>query len=184
MAIESSHRFGRTLRADAYYASLAEIPWDRYYAKGIRRALVDIDNTLAVHGRAESQAYAQAQVERIEAAGIGVTLLSNAMPERAASFAESLGGIDVIGYAKKPSARGIDDALKRYQLEKAACLLVGDQLLTDVWAGGRGGVTTIRVDPIDRREPWWIRLKRLIEAILKRPLGYAHYYDHVLDREP
>lgn len=170
------------LQADAYYSGLAGIPWDLYAAAGIRLALIDIDNTLAVHGLADSPEFARVQIGRIRAAGLEPVLLSNALADRAQSFADSF-GMDVIGQANKPSTSGIDRARDRYGMEKHQVVMVGDQLFTDVMAGCRAGVWTVWVDPIDTNEPWWIRLKRLGERILRRPLGYDKHYDNITDRQ-
>ena len=168
----------RWLRADAYYPSLAAIPWSAYRAQGIKLVLLDIDNTLSVHGRDESPDAAREQVERIRAAALEPVLLSNALADRAQAFAGTL-GLDVIGQANKPSTHGIDVARERYGRSAEEIVLVGDQLFTDIWAGKRAGVWTVRVDPIDPQEPWWILLKRVGERLLRKTLGYDKHYDQI-----
>ena len=169
------------LQADAYYPGPADLPWELYASAGVKLALIDIDNTLAVHGLADSTDFARVQIARIRDAGLNPVLLSNAMADRAQSFADSF-GMEVIGQANKPSTSGIDRAREQYGMEKHEVVMVGDQLFTDVMAGCRAGVWTVRVDPIDTDEPWWILLKRFGERLLRRPLGYTKHYDNITDR--
>lgn len=166
------------LRADAYYKNMAEVPWECYASKGVKLVLVDIDNTLAVHGLSDSTDYAKNQIDRIKAADLKPVLLSNALAERAQAFADSF-DMDVIGQANKPSTAGIDQARERYSLEHQEIVLIGDQLFTDIMAGRRGNILTMRVDPLHNKEPWYILLKRMGERLLRRPLGYDKHYDEI-----
>jgi hypothetical protein len=44
--------------------------------------------------------------------------------------------------------------------------MIGDQLLTDIWAARRAGVKSILVEPRSAQESGHIRIKRLIERII------------------
>lgn len=166
---------------DAYYKSLEEVPLDKFTRQGFRLALLDIDNTLAIHGSHESKAYASAQIERFREAGMIPYILSNALRERAASFGDSLKASDVItiGEANKPGTKGIYEAIERAGVSKEETLLFGDQLFTDIWAGKRAGVKTVLLDRLSPKEPWYIWLKRRGESIVKKVKGINSYFDNI-----
>lgn len=161
---------------DAYYPNLAAVPARDLYAKGFRLVLLDIDNTLQKHGKHEPEPEAREQIDRFREAGFTVYILSNALPERAQNFGRTL-PVPVIGKAGKPGTKGVLQALTDASASPEETLLIGDQLFTDIWSGTRAGVKTILVDPISRKEPWYIKLKRLGERFVKKKLGIKGYYD-------
>ncbi len=166
---------------DAYYKNLAAVPAGALYEKGYRLALLDIDNTLALHGSRESKTYAEEQIRRFEAAGFKVYILSNAKQERAESFGKSLQTKNVvtIGGAGKPGTKGIEEALRQSGCTKDETLLFGDQLFTDIWAGRKAGVKTVLLDRLGPREPWYIWLKRRGETLAKKMAGIKGYFDRI-----
>ncbi|MDI9471270.1 MAG: HAD family hydrolase [Bacillota bacterium] len=171
----------RFFRPAAIYPSLAAVDWNRMAARGYSLLLLDIDNTLMPHGRHSKTEAAGRELERIRKAGLKPVLLSNAREERARSVGASLGA-DVIGNAGKPSARGIRRALAQYRLPPERVIAVGDQVFTDLLAARSARVPFILVDPINPKEPFYIRLKRLGERLIGRP-GLAQYYDELPNRK-
>lgn len=168
-------------QADAYYHSIEKVPLENYYKQGYRLLLLDIDNTLAIHGSQVSQAYAQDQLRRVREIGYDVYVLSNALRDRAQSFGKSLDPkLKVIGDARKPGTRGIEEALAKANIPREQALLVGDQIFTDVWAGKRANIRVVQVDPLSLNEPWYIRLKRMGERLVRFISGNSAYYDRIL----
>ena len=51
------------------------------------------------------------------------------------------------------------------------CLIIGDQLLTDIWAANRAGTKSLLVRPLYQMEALNVRLKRLIEQWLIKRYG-------------
>lgn len=174
-------RFVKNWRADAYYKSVREVPLEAYFDKGFKLLLVDIDNTLAVHGLSESQDFAKEQLARFRQIGFKVIVLSNARLPRAKSFASSLDPLlEVFGDARKPSTKGIDEAILSTSFSRDETLFLGDQVFTDVWAGKRAKIKMVLVDPISYDEPWYIKLKRIGERIIKKWHQTEEYYDTIL----
>jgi HAD superfamily phosphatase (TIGR01668 family) len=166
---------------DAYYPAVKSIPLDKYYELGFRLILLDIDNTLAIHGSHESQSYAKENLDYMRSLGFRVIVLSNALEERARRFGHSLDpDLEVLGDARKPSAKGVYRALELTGLNKDQTLLIGDQLFTDVWCGTRAGVSVVLVDRLTSKEPWYIYLKRVGEIIVKGLSGMKQHYDTIL----
>ncbi len=145
-----------------------EVPLVDFYRAGFRLVLLDIDNTLMVHGQSGGNDQAKEKLQQVRRAGLQPILLSNAKRARAAGVAKDL-DCPVIGMAMKPSPKGIYEALEQTGVKKDETLLIGDQIFTDVWAGRRAGIKTILVKPISlEHEPLQIRLKRKAENYLLR----------------
>jgi len=152
---------------DLYVKSLAHVDFLDLHKKGIRLALLDIDNTLSKHGSVHGGDYAVEQVARIKSSGMDCLIISNASSKRARTFADSL-GIPFLPSARKPSRRGIRTALSRYPyLDRSQLVIIGDQILTDILAGRRANILSILVDPISQDEATQVRIKRPLEKLMK-----------------
>ncbi len=150
-----------------YHNSLADVDFKNLSEQGYKLVLLDIDNTLAIHGSQIADEYAISQITRIRAENMDCIIISNAVKKRAKIFAESL-GISYLPNSHKPSRRGIRLAMLLYpEYNKSQLLIIGDQLLTDILAGNRAKIFTILVDPISLMEARQVRIKRPLEKMLK-----------------
>lgn len=143
--------------------------------RGFRLVFLDIDNTLVCHGSRRGDAFARRIVEDIHEAGLIPIIASNAREARARSFADSL-DLEFIANAKKPAMEALCQDLSHRQCQPDHALMLGDQLLTDVWSARRAGMAVILTQRRDRREIVTVRFKRLIEWLLIR-LGGKAYWD-------
>lgn len=157
---------------DYFVETVAGLDWQSFFSKGYRLLLVDVDNTLQIHGLKEIDTAALRELERMQAAGFKVAVISNAKPLRAEALRAAIlkAGLDlpVYGYAKKPSPRKLIEACADQKELLTAALMLGDQVFTDVRAGKNAGITSILVKPVSRHEPWYIRLKRVGERFVLR----------------
>ncbi len=170
----------RRFIADAYYPSVEEIPTDKYKEAGFKLVIFDFDNTLNNHGEKSANNYVHDMITRWQDAGFEVYLISNAKKERGAKIQETL-DVKFMADARKP---GIDAFLEIEKLSttpKDKFVFCGDQLFTDVWAGKNFGVKTILVDPLSRDEPYYIKLKRFLENVVKLFTGKRRHYDNILN---
>lgn len=142
------------------------VDWSQFKKEGLQLILVDIDNTLARHGSREPDNYARCVVGDIQHAGLDVTVLSNAAGDRAPEFARHL-NVEGLGNVMKPSADKINMLLARHGLQPNQAMLVGDQLLTDVWAAKNAGIYSLKVRPRFKKELWTVRLKRYLEVLIR-----------------
>lgn len=150
----------------AYYESIADIPAGCWFNQGKRLVLLDLDNTLIPHGGRRMTPFARLQIQRFQRAGFQVVLLSNAQAHRVKPFAEAM-DLPYIALAAKPSARGIHRAATAFNHPLDQIMVIGDQIWTDIVAANRAGVTALLVEPLSRREKWYIRLKRQLEWPIK-----------------
>ncbi|GAB4460905.1 MAG: YqeG family HAD IIIA-type phosphatase [Armatimonadaceae bacterium] len=138
--------------------------------KGIRAVISDLDNTLVCWHNEEVATEVTSWLTTLRDADIHICLASNTrrLP-RLRRLAEQMEVLHVPMSARKPSTRGLRHALALLQTEPSQTAMVGDQLLTDVLAGNRLGLTTILVNPLSPREFVATRLiSRPIERLLLR----------------
>lgn len=154
-------RFVPTMRA----ADLRSVDWAFIRERGIKLIAVDLDNTLAVHGSDRPDTYAKEAVEKMKQAGLSVMLYSNAAYDRDKRFASGL-GIDAVEGVSKPNADALATLLEKKTLSPAEVLVVGDQLITDVWSANRLGAPSLWVTRRDPKELFTIRLKRIAEKVM------------------
>lgn len=154
-------RFLPSAKAD----DLRLVDWAALGEAGVRLIAVDLDNTLASHGSVAPDDYAAAAIRAMREAHLDVSLYSNAAHARDKRFADAL-GITAIEGVSKPSPKALESELLRRRLSRTEVVVVGDQLITDVWSANRLGVASIWVKKRAAQELFTIRLKRLAERLM------------------
>jgi len=145
----------------AYCESAYDIDYEGLYEEGCRGVIFDIDNTL-VEDQQEATKNAVDLIDKIRRIGMQSFILSNNHEERVRLFAEAVGA-RYIFEAKKPLARGYVRAMEMMGTDRSSTVFVGDQIYTDIWGANNAGVFSILVAPVNPRELFHIRLKRLLE---------------------
>ncbi|MCC8059573.1 MAG: YqeG family HAD IIIA-type phosphatase [Clostridiales bacterium] len=144
--------------------SVWDIPWEEWYARGMRGVIFDIDNTLTPHGARADERVIQL-FAYLRKTGLQTCLLSNNQEPRVAPFAEAVQSV-YICKADKPAKRGYRRAMEQMGTDPETTLFVGDQLFTDIWGANRCGIYAILVEPIHPKEEIQIVLKRRLEAVV------------------
>ncbi|MGI6508441.1 MAG: YqeG family HAD IIIA-type phosphatase [Saccharofermentanales bacterium] len=161
---------------DRIVSSPEEIDFDALAMRGFRIVLLDIDNTLAFHGSETGDDFAKTIVDRVSAAGLCPVIVSNARLERAQTYADSL-GISFIAHARKPGIENICRDLEHRECPCENALMVGDQLITDVWFARRAGIPVILTERRSPHELITVRVKRPLESLLIILGGRSHWND-------
>ena len=76
--------------------------------------------------------------------------------------------------ARKPLLKGLKKALKTMDAKNENCIMIGDQIFTDVWTGKRAGIKTILVKPIEDKETLFFKFKRGLEKIVLNKYRKEH----------
>jgi HAD superfamily phosphatase (TIGR01668 family) len=155
------------LTPDYYYESVFLIPYNELWEKNIRGLIYDLDNTLTAFDEKLPPAKIVALLNRLEKTGFQICLLTNNTQKRLNGFNENL-NIKGIANGLKPFARGVRGAMKIMGTSRSETVIIGDQLLSDVWAGKNAGITTILVKPITERDFLFVRVKRVLERFMLR----------------
>ena len=159
---------GQGLYPDEWVESVFTIDYPKYYEKGYRAIVFDIDNTLVPHGKMGDDEL-KAFIKELKETGFKIMLVSNNSHERNDLFAVPL-GLEYVHKAGKPGTQGFKKACLKMKVRPKNVLCIGDQLFTDILGGNRSGMHTSRVNPVDPAEEIQIILKRKLE----KPILYFY----------
>ncbi len=162
------------------YKDIYEIDYTKLYSSGIKIILFDLDNTIQKNIDKTPSLEAINKINEIKKMGFKVYILSNNSMER---IQDTLTKLDVSGFARaqKPLKKGFKKVLNNLYENKLIndnkeVLMIGDQVLTDVWGANKMGLHSLLVKPIDlSTEKWYTTLNRnteriIIEKIKKRDI--------------
>lgn len=156
---------------DEQLKSIFEIKPEDLKARGIKGIITDLDNTLIEWDRPNATPELTKWFENVKEHGILVTIVSNNNEERVGAFAKPL-NLPFIYRAKKPMTSAFVRACAQMGIKREEAVVVGDQLLTDVLGGNRGGFHTILVIPVSESDGLNTKVNRFFErkimAALKR----------------
>lgn len=152
-----------------YINSTYSIDFSKYYRKGYRGILFDVDNTLVPHNLPADER-SRELFKQLREIGFETCLISNNKEPRVAQFSKRVGNQHYIYKANKPSRSCYYKAMKLMGTNKQNTLFVGDQLFTDVYGANRAGIYSILVKPMNPKEEIQIVLKRYLEHIV------LHFY--------
>ena len=135
---------------------------------GIKAVLLDVDNTLTTHNSQGLSLEVSAWLDAIKLAGITPLIVSNGKEHRVRPFADKL-GFPFTASAAKPLPFGFLRAKRQLGLQKHQCVVIGDQIFTDVLGGKAAGMRVIQTLPLDTAsDTVCIRFKRKLEKILMK----------------
>ncbi len=154
---------------DAYHASIFEIPYKKLKEQGIKSLFFDLDNTIIAYDEAELN---HKQIEFIKELqkDFKVLILSNTDYKRV-SIAVNKIEIPFIWHAKKPLKVGFRKALRMLNSKKEETMIIGDQLMTDIYGARRFGIKSILVGSVKRKSDRPItKFNRMIERIFLKKI--------------
>lgn len=159
---------------DEYKNKVTDITPELLLKRGIKGVITDLDNTLIEWDRPDATPMLVDWFASLKDAGIQVVVVSNNNEERVRKFARPL-GIPFIYKARKPMGKAFKKALQTLDVPKHEVVMVGDQMLTDVFGGNLKGLHTILVIPVAQSDGFATRFNRLLERrIMKRLKQKGH----------
>lgn len=160
---------------DILFRDIYEITPEFLQQQNIRGLILDLDNTVAPYEIALPDRAMTDWFNRLREAGILVAFVSNNRGERVKRFSRQL-RVPHISDAKKPSPRGMRQALRQLNLPPEETVGVGDQIFTDCLASHRAGMQFFLVPPIRDKKSLFFRFKRFLERpIVKSFAQYGNY---------
>jgi len=163
-----------------YHKSFFDIDFSKLYKQGYRLILTDLDNTLISYAEDLANDVIKNKFIELKQIGFEIKLVSNNVPARINKFVKDL---DVLGFAnaRKPLSFGLNKAWKSSEtkITKDKTIIIGDQLMTDIYGANRFKAYSILVDPIKKKtEKWYTKINRSIERKMlvkiskKKPIIY------------
>ena len=157
----------KNLVPDRVCGKLSDFPFNDLRASGYELALLDLDNTISPDRATRPLPYSHDVIRQLKSSGFTCCLVSNAKSSRSASFAAEL-AIFFVDYAGKPSPKGILKAIEMIGIPASKTVMFGDQIFTDILAANRAGVHSVLVEPYDKKEIFYVRIKRVFEHIVRK----------------
>ncbi len=145
--------------------SVLQINADFLEKNHVKALVLDMDNTLSMHGNPAAEEGVTEWLDEMRALGIKMRVVSNNTNKRVAPLAAML-GLEFTANGAKPLTFGITRAMKAMGVGREETLVVGDQIFTDVMAGNLKGVRTVLVEPFHLEKTWTFRLKRRLESVV------------------
>lgn len=147
-----------------FHNSFFDIDFEALYDRGYRYIITDLDNTLISYDEQYPTKEIEATFKDLKTLGFDLVLLSNNHPPRIKTFVKEL-DVPGIANARKPLAIGLKKAMKAMPgSTKDKALVIGDQLVTDVYGANRFGVYSILVNPLKKKtEKWYTKMNRKLE---------------------
>ena len=127
--------------------------------------VLDMDNTLSMHGDPAAEDGIPEWLDEMRALGIKMRVVSNNTKKRVAPLAAKLGLVYSANGAK-PFTFGVNRAVKSMGVRKSETLVVGDQIFTDIMAGNLAGIRTVLVEPFRMENNWFFHFKRKLESLV------------------
>lgn len=170
-----------------YKKTIYDIDFKKLNDNGIEYVLIDLDNTLIPYDIDRADDKIIALITALKSVFKGVMIISNNKEKRVKPFCQDL-DCDYIFSAKKPLKFGFKKALRRFNNPKlSTVLLIGDQLMTDVFGGNKMGFYTVVVDALKRKtEKWYTKINRYIEARMMKRIKRTDpdfYFKNKLDEK-
>ena len=163
------------LTPDYMFGTFAQVTPEFLQSIGVRALLIDIDNTLAPYEQPDPDQRILDWFAELEKNGIRVALVSNNHAPRVERFNKPLG---LLAYSDsgKPFRGTLERAMKELGVIHKETAMLGDQLLTDCFAGKHIGLRAIIVPPIKDKTNLFFRFKRLLERPFIRKYARQNGY--------
>lgn len=140
---------------------LTDITEDFLLSQGIHLLMMDFDNTIVPYIVDEPTPEMKAWLAKMNASKVKIVIVSNTKSDRLISFCETY-RLDYIMRAHKPSPKGLNLCMRRFNFVPSESAIVGDQIFTDTIAGNLAGVSSILVKAIHNHTIWF-KLRHVLE---------------------
>ena len=146
---------------------ITDLSPDRLVQSGYKALLLDVDNTLTTHHCPDISDEVRRWLDEAATAGLLLMIVSNSKAFRIRPFAERI-GLPFVALSCKPLPFGFFRAVKTLGVDKAQCLVIGDQSFTDVLGAKLAGLPVAQTEPIRPEDGWSFKLRRRLEVGIRR----------------
>ena len=165
-----------------YTPTLLEVTPQFFLQHQIKYVCCDLDNTLAPYDEMTPSPKVKQWVTALKDAGLTFLIISNNDEQRVQPFAAAL-GVDYLAKTGKPFKDKLLIFLQQKGYPKDKVMIVGDQLLTDVWLANRLGMHSLFTEKLVPYDHWPTKPNRLIESLLKKRYHRLKQFNHWRNQE-
>lgn len=154
---------------DMYFQSIYTINYKKLKKSGIKCIIFDLNNTLISYNVNYPSTKLLELIKSLEK-DFKVIIVSNSSKNRVRPFKEKL-NVDSAYRSMKPSKKKFKKIMNLYGFKDTEIVLVGDELIADIYGGNRMGFTTIYVNSVSEDEPMHTKIIRSFEKIIIKKLN-------------
>lgn len=150
--------------------SLHMVDLKALWSRGKRLLLLDVDNTL-VQWRTESFSDpVLAWIQEAKSLGFEICIISNTRRVERLERLRKILGVETVRGRFKPSRAMFRLALAKFKRRREEAIMIGDQMMTDVFGANRAGIDAIWVRKMEGNEFTGTKVNRFIEGLLTGPI--------------
>lgn len=164
-----------------YAPKLTEVTATFFIKNQVTALCCDLDNTLAPYDELKPRKAIFNWIQKMKDAGLAFFIISNNEEERVKPFANAV-GVDYLAKTGKPFQDKLLMFLAKKGYAKDKVIVIGDQLLTDVWMANRLGMKSLFVEKLVPYDHWPTKPNRFLESFLKRRYRRQHRFHHWRDQ--
>lgn len=154
------------LKPTAVCEKATEITSDMLDKMGVKYLLLDVDNTISSYRSKEPVDGARDWAKDLESKGYGVFIVSNNYEDRVKNIADKF-GLPFVSMALKPLPVGFCKAKRHLKCKASECLVVGDQIFTDILGANLGRMKSVLLTPIELETGRSFKIRRYFENKLR-----------------
>ena len=147
--------------------SIFDVDYSVLKENNIKCILSDLDNTLAPYNVAIPTEEVMQLIQKLKDEGFVVIIVSNNTGKRVQTFASDL-DINYIAGAKKPFTFTIKKYLEEKNIDINDCVLIGDQMMTDIKCANKLNCRCILTAPLSEDESILTFVNRKIDKYLRK----------------
>ncbi len=136
---------------------------------GIKYVLSDLDNTLDSFKNKLPSNEAKEYKNKLEALGIKLIIASNNNGTRVKKYSNAL-GVEYYSSLGKPFGFVLKRILHQKNINFNECILVGDQIMTDIKCGNACGIKTMLTEPLVNEDQWQTKFNRIFDRPIRKKL--------------
>ena len=160
-----------------YYKSIFDINYNLLKNENIKVIIFDLDNTIITYDETCPREDVVNLFQKVNN-DFKIFIASNNVKEKVRRIGKSL---NVHGFYSviKPSIKIKKLLLKKLDVKMEEVVIIGDQIVTDIFMGNRLHMKTILVDPLGERDLKITAFNRFLENRLMKRMGIKRgdYYD-------
>lgn len=158
----------RVLQPDRQFVRCSDIDVHAdIVAAGFTAVLLDVDNTILPRDGSGIPTDIRAWLVRLQAAGVRICLMSNNWHAPVHECAAAL-NLPLVCGCVKPLPFAFFAARKRINARRTHTLVIGDQLVTDIWGAHISGMPAYLTRPLCTTDLWHTRALRHVERVILR----------------
>lgn len=150
--------------------NIKDIKLDMLKEMNVKLILLDVDNTIASYLSKEPIEGSLAWIKSLQNAGYMVYIVSNNYKKRVSAIAQKF-ELPYVSFAVKPLTKGFNKVRKLMNVDKKECLVVGDQIFTDILGANLAGMKSVLLEPIEMEKGFSIQIRRHFEKNLRKKLN-------------